>query len=253
MQFILQAKHYLHVHLFCMKSKSSYTMLFLILQAGYVVHEPEPVYSACGNFNNEESTCSVLKYALNNTDDDEPTCYSNTPIECFNLNSSNWNYIYNANTDSTCQAQTCSHSSICSCGSTQDNTCQMSRISQPSPPNTKPTVTVWYNNQVSFSYTFSYFSGEINIFSNFAVYIQSRKFSIAQFCISITTQCSLHSRKLILGNLRNAKNSHRENELVCYLKYQLELSFEIILLKFAILADLYWLFSSTVSLSTCSK
>ncbi|XP_019857855.1 PREDICTED: ATP-binding cassette sub-family A member 3-like [Amphimedon queenslandica] len=118
---------------------------FLIYQAGYVVHAPEPVYSTCGNFDNEDNTCAYLNYALK----EENSCSSDDPnLNCFQLDNSYWNYSYSSSKDS-CQSESCSlsSSSICSCSSTQDNTCQMSRISQPSPPDTKPTVTIWYNNQ----------------------------------------------------------------------------------------------------------
>ena len=118
-------------------------MLFTI-QAGYVVHAPEPVYSVCGNIesNYEERTCSLLKHAL------LPQCSNDR--KCFNLDSSCWNYTYDeeySGIQSSCQQSNAD--ALCQCHVDGSGSCQFGRISQPPPSNNKPAVTVWYNNQVS--------------------------------------------------------------------------------------------------------
>lgn len=73
-------------------------------------------------------------------DDNSTGCPSTpNPLPCTNLTNTPtdlWNYEYNSGLE------------LCTSASAGCSLCQIGKVTQPPPPLGKPTVTVWYNNEV---------------------------------------------------------------------------------------------------------
>ena len=105
-----------------------------------MVHPPPPTYAGCGCATSE-NRCGSLFFSLDEDIDltNRTGCPQIDPVSCTNLTntpSDDWNYDYNTGVE------------VCAGASTGCSPCQIGKVTQPPPPLSRPTVTVWYNNEV---------------------------------------------------------------------------------------------------------
>ena len=120
---------------------------------GFVLHRPNPVYSACGCQNANDS-CEILRPALAGSDTFYPNCTLNPDVPssaCYD-NSAVWNDdAYNGLIDA-CMGGNLScgeyvYPPVTTCGHSSP---MVGEVSQPAPATASElSATIWYNNEVS--------------------------------------------------------------------------------------------------------
>ena len=119
-----------------------------------MVHPPPPTYSSCGCLSSrcgslaESNQSIIIDFGGDDDDDDDDNnstlagslCSPRDPSDsCRGLMNSfvNWNYVFDDRID------------LCTSAPPPCSPCLIGKVTQPKPESySKPTVTVWYNNEV---------------------------------------------------------------------------------------------------------